>query len=155
MSALSDLKKDETSPSRWVHLGEPLTDRTYRTKLQGFLFLLFLFFASFIFEATPVNGIILCPFRAITGIECAGCGMTRAWVALAKGELSLAVAFNPFGPLLLSLSVLKAFFLGIEVKTRHNVVIPLWEKSRVWFLGALAASMMSFGVYRMVMFFAD
>ncbi|OIP41063.1 MAG: hypothetical protein AUK47_07060 [Deltaproteobacteria bacterium CG2_30_63_29] len=154
MSALTDpIAKKRSAFARWIVFGDELTARVFKTKLQGFLFLLLIFFASFIFESTPVNGIILCPFRAITGIECAGCGMTRAWVALAKGEVSLAVAFNPFGPLLLSLAVLKAFFLGVELKTRRKVLIPLWELSRTWLLGALATAMMAFGVYRVVMFF--
>jgi len=46
------------------------------------------------------NGIILCPFRAITGYPCPGCGMTRAFSAIAHGELWRAVRYNPLSPLL-------------------------------------------------------
>jgi hypothetical protein len=46
----------------------------------------------------------LCPFRALSGIPCPGCGMTGALLALAKGDLIEAVAHNPFSMLLLFLA---------------------------------------------------
>jgi hypothetical protein len=46
------------------------------------------------------NGIILCPFRALTGYPCPGCGMTRAFSSIAHGELWRAVRYNPLSPLL-------------------------------------------------------
>jgi hypothetical protein len=46
------------------------------------------------------NGIILCPFRALTGYPCPGCGMTRAFSAIAHGEPWRAVRYNPLSPLL-------------------------------------------------------
>jgi hypothetical protein len=44
--------------------------------------------------------VVLCPFRALTGHPCPGCGMTRAFCALMHGELWRAVKLNPFSPLL-------------------------------------------------------
>jgi hypothetical protein len=44
--------------------------------------------------------VILCPFRALTGHPCPGCGMTRAFCALMHGELWRAIKLNPFSPLL-------------------------------------------------------
>ncbi|HEY7725810.1 MAG TPA: DUF2752 domain-containing protein [Anaeromyxobacteraceae bacterium] len=41
-----------------------------------------------------------CPFRAATGVPCATCGMTRAFVALAHGDVSRALAASPLGALL-------------------------------------------------------
>ena len=38
----------------------------------------------------------LCPFKNITGIECPGCGMTRAFISLIHGHPSDAARFNPF-----------------------------------------------------------
>ena len=51
------------------------------------------------------NGPELCPFRAMTGLPCPGCGLTRSWVALTHGDLSHAVALNWFGPVTLVLTV--------------------------------------------------
>ena len=36
-----------------------------------------------------------CPIKALTGVSCAGCGMTRAWLAALSGNLGAAFAFHP------------------------------------------------------------
>ncbi len=41
-----------------------------------------------------------CPFRALTGLPCASCGMTHAFVALARGEAGAAWSASPLGALL-------------------------------------------------------
>jgi hypothetical protein len=41
-----------------------------------------------------------CPFKALTGLPCATCGMTHAFVYLAHGELRAALAASPLGALL-------------------------------------------------------
>lgn len=38
----------------------------------------------------------ICLFRRATDIPCPGCGLTRAFAALAKGHFSEAFAFHPF-----------------------------------------------------------
>ncbi len=35
-----------------------------------------------------------CPFRTVTGLDCPGCGGTRALYALTQGDLSLALQHN-------------------------------------------------------------
>lgn len=46
----------------------------------------------------PVVGLLPpCPFRAALGIPCASCGMTRAFVALARGDAAAALAASPLG----------------------------------------------------------
>ena len=52
-----------------------------------------------VFPHTPVDGVVLCPFRAITGYSCPGCGMTRACVHLAHGDLGASLGYHPFGVL--------------------------------------------------------
>lgn len=46
---------------------------------------------------------ITCPIKYVTGISCAGCGMTRAWISLVRGDLQLAFSYHPLvlTPLLL------------------------------------------------------
>ena len=41
-----------------------------------------------------------CPFRALTGLPCASCGMTHAFVALARGDAGGAWSASPLGALL-------------------------------------------------------
>ena len=38
-----------------------------------------------------------CPFRAATGLPCASCGMTHAFVHLARGEVRPALGASPLG----------------------------------------------------------
>ncbi len=40
-----------------------------------------------------------CLLRIMTGLPCPGCGMTRAWVHLAHGDVLTAFEYNVFGPL--------------------------------------------------------
>ncbi|NTV77986.1 MAG: DUF2752 domain-containing protein [Clostridiales bacterium] len=36
-----------------------------------------------------------CPIKFVTGIPCAGCGMTRAWFSLMRGDISGAFYYHP------------------------------------------------------------
>jgi hypothetical protein len=53
--------------------------------------------ACLISPASSTTGPILCPFRALTGLPCPGCGMTRAWVAAAHGHVVDSFLYNPYG----------------------------------------------------------
>jgi hypothetical protein len=47
------------------------------------------------------DGPVLCPFRALTGLPCPGCGLTRSWVYAAHGWWEQSFASHAFGVLLL------------------------------------------------------
>nr|WP_297177517.1 DUF2752 domain-containing protein [uncultured Agathobaculum sp.] len=38
---------------------------------------------------------ITCPIRFLTGVSCAGCGMSRAWLALLRLDFAAAWAYHP------------------------------------------------------------
>ena len=38
---------------------------------------------------------ITCPILFLSGISCAGCGMSRAWLSLLKGDLTTAASYHP------------------------------------------------------------
>jgi len=42
-----------------------------------------------------------CLFRRATGVACPGCGLTRAFFALGRGEWSEAIRLHPLAPFLL------------------------------------------------------
>lgn len=36
-----------------------------------------------------------CIFKKITGLSCPGCGMTRAWLSVLKGDIEMAFYYHP------------------------------------------------------------
>lgn len=51
-----------------------------------------------------------CPFRALTGIDCPGCGMSRALVSLLHGDLAGSLAWHPMLiPTLITVGFLAVF----------------------------------------------
>lgn len=38
---------------------------------------------------------VTCPILFLTGVSCAGCGMSRAWLSLLRLDLAAAAAFHP------------------------------------------------------------
>jgi hypothetical protein len=67
---------------------------------------------------------VLCLFRRTVGLPCPSCGLTRAFLSLARGELGTAFAFHPFAPLL----ALEAAFLwllwGWRAHRRAGLAVP-------------------------------
>ena len=61
------------------------------------------------------DGPVLCPFRALTGLPCPGCGLTRSWVYAAHGWWQESFASNAFGLLL----VAAVLVLAVVVVTRR------------------------------------
>lgn len=43
-----------------------------------------------------------CPFRQLTGLPCPGCGLTRATVALLRGDIRAMLFFHPLAPVFLA-----------------------------------------------------
>lgn len=44
--------------------------------------------------------VTLCGFKLLTGIDCPGCGMTRSFFALARGDLAESITMHPLGVIL-------------------------------------------------------
>lgn len=59
-----------------------------------------MFVVAALWRPPDESGLVLCPFRALTHYPCPGCGMTRAFCALAHFEFWRAVKFNALSPLL-------------------------------------------------------
>jgi hypothetical protein len=63
----------------------------------------------YLFEIDLINHLptkSLCPFQAITGLACPGCGMTRAMISLGQLKPGAAIGYNLFSIPLLSLMIL-------------------------------------------------
>lgn len=64
---------------------------------------------SFILPHGQIDGLRLCPFFHVTGIECPFCGMTRGFVALSHLDPVAAFEFNLGTPLVYSAFVVIMF----------------------------------------------
>ncbi|HVF44291.1 MAG TPA: DUF2752 domain-containing protein [Pyrinomonadaceae bacterium] len=64
------------------------------------------FAVSALWSPTDLPGVVLCPFRALTGLPCPGCGMTRAFCALGHGDLAGAFGYNALAPFVFAAAVL-------------------------------------------------
>jgi membrane-associated PAP2 superfamily phosphatase len=62
-----------------------------------------------VYPALPVHPSVSCPLRAVTGIPCPFCGMTRAVIAAAHGHVGTSLAFNPGGMVVLALALVALF----------------------------------------------
>lgn len=62
---------------------------------------------------------ITCPIKAITGISCPGCGMTRAWLSLLSGDLNRAISFHPLFFYPLTLLILFFYRKSLSKKTLY------------------------------------
>jgi hypothetical protein len=85
-----------------------------------------------------------CPFLAITGWYCPGCGALRAVHALAQGDLMTALARNPFAVVALAYVVI-AWVLWLQ---RTATERPVRWLAPAWVLYGVLAAILVFGVLR-------
>jgi len=87
-----------------------------------------------------------CFFRKATGLECPGCGMTRATHAFLNGRIGEAFRLNPVGMVVLPLALVA---LGIEVLGWvRGRPLPFRVKSGRWGALILAVVMIAWWIVR-------
>lgn len=62
----------------------------------------------------------LCSFRRMTGLDCAGCGLTRSFISIGHGRLADAWQYHPAGLLLYAIAAFQVPWRGVQ----------LWRLSR-------------------------
>lgn len=92
----------------------------------------------YIFDPSRLFICIPCPFHALTGLYCPGCGSTRALHQLLHGHLATAFGLNPLMVVVLpylGYSFLSFILDGIIGKSLPRLYIPAFY---IWvFLGAV------------------
>lgn len=66
---------------------------------------------------------LVCPLRHWTGIPCPTCGMTRSFLAIARGDFTEAVTQHLFGPILFAGFLVAVFHVALELLTRHRITV--------------------------------
>lgn len=91
---------------------------------------------------------IPCPFRAVTGLKCPGCGVTRMCLALLGGDWAVAWRANPVLLLLLPLLAVLLVRAALRYVREGGTIGPRWERGLVWAMVGLLAA---WGVVRNLM----
>lgn len=65
-----------------------------------------------------------CPFLHFTGIPCPTCGMTRSFMAIARGDMLQAIDYNALGPILFVACVVASLQIGLELTYRRPMITP-------------------------------
>lgn len=92
----------------------------------------------------------ICPFRALTGLPCPGCGITRSLVFLYRGDLLTSLRYHLFGiPTALFCAAVVAVSMT-ELFTHKRYFRPLLHNTRLaW---TLATVLMAYHSVRLVLF---
>lgn len=91
----------------------------------------------------------LCFFRAWLGVPCPGCGMTRAYFALFRGDIGGAFFYHPLfaAPMLIALVCALHAFPSRSIRWVNR----LYASNVFW--GALLALIVGVYIVRMILFF--
>lgn len=81
-----------------------------------------------------VLGLPLCPSAFLLHIPCPGCGLTRATLALLRGDLATALAVQPLALIVLPLLATSLGWVAVQYIVTGRSTPPRWA------LGALIAS---------------
>lgn len=91
----------------------------------------------------------LCPFAALTGMPCPGCGLTRSTLSIMRGDLGAAFAMQPFAfvmtPLLAAAVVVVTYNF---IRTGRAVFFPRFARVFLPVFGVLFLAMLGLWVAR-------
>lgn len=77
-------------------------------------------------SSAPGEGPLACPIRALIGMPCPGCGMTRALLALGRGDWGAALSWHPLAPLVVLEAVGLWFLAGRLVARGERPSSAAW-----------------------------
>lgn len=91
----------------------------------------------------------ICPFKAVTGLPCPGCGMAHGIACSAVGRFSDAVAYNPFSPVALAGAIVSWLILLYDLLFSKRLWETVTAALRIPCL-LLALLMLCWGAWRAV-----
>lgn len=117
-----------------------------RADAAWFAVLTTVFVVSVLWRPPDEGGFVLCVFNRLTGLPCPGCGMTRSFCAIGKGEWARALLFHPLGPAVFAIAVAYWARSGIALLGRVDLARRFDALLRRPRLG-LAAAVVLLGVW--------
>ncbi len=79
-----------------------------------------------------------CPFKALTGLPCPGCGGLRALELLTRGEVFQALWTNPLSVLVMVFFAVSAVWLALDIVRGGRTWLDFW--GRPWTKTATACA---------------
>jgi len=100
-----------------------------------------------LYRYDPATAVLFppCPFRALTGYLCPGCGSARAMHAMLHGELSRAFALNPLTTLGMPLLAVGSLQ---ELRRCWRGGPPAGHRLPAWLIRGIAVVLVAFAVVR-------
>ena len=93
-----------------------------------------------------------CPFKAVTGVPCPGCGLTRAALALVHGQVRTALWINPLSVLVCLWAAVSWVWIAVDVARGSDTYWPiyrrLWAPWAVWAAVAALAANWAWNIYK-------
>ncbi len=93
----------------------------------------------------------LCGVRMFLGIECPGCGMTHAMVALARGHLGRSIAYHPMAVIIalwLIYQTVRALVTVVRARPPHALVS---DRTRMMLCEVFVAALMVQWIVKLVL----
>jgi hypothetical protein len=96
-------------------------------------------------------GIDLCWLRRFTSLPCPGCGMTRAVLRLAHGDVAAALRLHPFSLLVLPFAVVTStsVFWSAPFRSRLRAAMGPRQRGFERVYGAVVGAFLAFGLLRL------
>ncbi len=73
-----------------------------------------------------------CPFLAVTGLPCPGCGLSRACAAVCRGQWAVAVRLHAFAPVVLLAIGLMTAAAVLPAANRQRIIRLVSHVERRW-----------------------
>jgi hypothetical protein len=92
-----------------------------------------------------------CPFLAVTGVPCPGCGLSRGVMALGQGDWRTSLTYHAFAlPILVGLLLVGVVsFLPRPFHTQTRSIIAKWE-SQTGFVAILLLALVFYWLVRLL-----
>ena len=93
-----------------------------------------------------------CIFKGVTYVPCPGCGLTRAALALTRGDLGGALRLNPLSVLVWAWVATSWVWIAVDVVRGSDTYWPLyrrrWARWAMWAAVAVIAANWAWSIYK-------
>lgn len=106
-------------------------------------------FVGWLAAAAWIPNVWVCPFLAVTGLPCPGCGMSRACLALLAGDFEGAMRLHPRAWMVMALAGICGLAAALPEKPRKGLVRGLAYAEQRGASLLLAATMIGLWAFRL------